>query len=240
MIKSKAIIFGFCVISFCAYSQEIQTTQKNFAIELSSSRVIFYGDKKSSSVSVLNPQSFPVLVQSVSLKEDLKTPGSYIITPPLFRLEAQQRSNILVRLMSKENFPEDRESMEWMCVKAVPPKDDDISTRAPASPEVILQLSLNTCNKVFYRPKTITESPISFYSGLVWTIKDGHYFVKNEGPFYINFADVKHNGKSVSGFDIIPPFTEKKFNRSNSMKGEIKWKVVTDTGGISSDYKTVL
>ncbi|EMJ5884541.1 fimbria/pilus periplasmic chaperone [Enterobacter cloacae] len=240
MIKATSILLGLSFLSFCVYSQEIQTTQKTFAIELSSSRVIFTSDRKSVSLSVLNPQSYPVLVQSVSYKEDLKTSGSFIITPPLIRLEAQQRSNLSVRLIDASGFANDRESMEWMCVKGIPPKDNDDSPSLPGVPEVVLQVSLNTCNKIFYRPKSMTDSPSSFYGSMTWTVRDGHYFVKNDGPFYMSFADVRHNGKPVFGFDYVAPFSEKKFKADASGTGIIEWKLVTDTGGVSSTYKSSL
>ncbi|MDZ5731097.1 fimbria/pilus periplasmic chaperone (plasmid) [Enterobacter sp. D2] len=240
MIKATSILLGFSTLSFSVFSQELQTTQKTFAIELSSSRVIFTGDRKSVSLSVLNPQSYPVLVQSVAYKEDLKTAGSFIITPPLIRLEAQQRSNLSVRLIDASGFANDRESMEWMCVKGVPPKDSHDAPSVPGVPEVVLQVSLNTCNKIFYRPRSVTESPSSFYGNLKWAVRDGHYFVKNDGPFYMNFADVRHNGNPVFGFDYIAPFSEKKFKAATSGTGVMQWKLVTDTGGVSSAYKSSL
>lgn len=240
MIKTTSTLLGLSIISFSVYAQEFQTTQKTFAIELSSSRVIFTGDRKSVSLSVLNPQSYPVLVQSVSYKEDLKTTGSFIITPPLIRLEAQQRSNLSVRRIDASGFASDRESMEWMCVKGVPPKDSHDTPSVPDVPEVVLQVSLNTCNKIFYRPEGITKSPTSFYGSLKWAVRDGHYVVKNDGPFYMNFADVRHNGKPVFGFDYVPPFSEKKFKAAASGKGVMQWKLVTDTGGVSSAYKSSL
>lgn len=240
MIKATSILLGFSILSFNVYSQELQATQKTFAIELNSSRVIFTGDRKSVSLSVLNPQSYPVLVQSVSYKEDLKKAGSFIITPPLIRLEAQQRSNLNVRIIDTSGFANDRESMEWMCVKGVPPKNSHDTPSVPSVPEVVLQVSLNTCNKIFYRPKGMTESPSSFYGSLKWAVRDGHYFVKNDGPFYMNFADVRHNGNPVFGFDYIEPFSEKKFKAAASGTGVMQWKLVTDTGGISSPYKSSL
>ncbi|HFS8112832.1 TPA: fimbria/pilus periplasmic chaperone [Enterobacter asburiae] len=240
MIKATSTLLVFFFLSFSVYSQELQTTQKNFAIELSTSRVIFTGDRKSVALSVLNPQSYPVLVQSISLKEDLKTPGSFMITPPLIRLEAQQRSNLLVRLINSSGFADNRESMEWMCVKGIPPKDNADMPSAPGVPEVVLQVSLNTCNKIFYRPKGMTTSPASFYGSLKWTVMDGYYIVKNDGPFYMNFAEVKHNEKPVIGFDYIAPFSEKKIKAAKSSTGVIQWKLVTDTGGVSSEYKSQL
>lgn len=49
---------------------------------------------------------------------------TFIITPPLFRLDALQSSRL--RIVKTEGaFPIDRESLQWICVKAIPPKYED-------------------------------------------------------------------------------------------------------------------
>ncbi|HHA2288273.1 TPA: fimbria/pilus periplasmic chaperone [Enterobacter asburiae] len=235
--KFKTLFCCMYFLSANVNSQEIQTSQKNFSIELNATRVIFPEGAKSKSISAFNSQPHPVLIQSISLKEDLKTTGSYIITPPIVRLEPQQRSNLLIRLLSNEAFPRDKESMEWICVKGIPPKDDNEEKAPPAGPEVIVQISLNTCNKIFYRPDSLTVSPLDFYGKVKWQVNNGSITAKNESPFYINFNNVKYNEKQLIQFDYLAPFSEKTIKENVASRGTIHWNIVTDTGGISTDYK---
>ncbi|NPE97657.1 Dr fimbrial biogenesis chaperone DraB, partial [Escherichia coli] len=69
-------------------------------------------------------QDYPMLVQSEVLSEDQKSPAPFVVTPPLFRLDGQQSSRLRIVRTGGE-FPSDRESLQWICVKGIPPKEDD-------------------------------------------------------------------------------------------------------------------
>lgn len=237
MRENYLIFLSLLAFSFSTYSQDIAYSQKNFSVELGSSRIIFNGNKKTTSVSVLNKQPYPFLAQSSSVKEDSKTQGSYIITPPVIRLEPNQKSNLVIRLIKSE-FPDDRESMERICVKGIPPKDN-LEKENISKPEVVVQLSMNTCIKIFYRPYGIKEYPEQYYSTVKWSLSDGYYIAKNTSPFYINFNTVKQNGKTIAGFDYVPPFGQKRV-KAFSKGGDIEWNVITDIGGITPVYKSYL
>lgn len=237
LYKYTALIY---LLSFNLYSQGVKTTQKEFSIKIGVSRVIFPGDANITSLPVINPQDYPVLVQSFSLKEDMINSGSYIVTPTILRLESNQQSNLTIRILNQKSMPNDRETLEWLCVKAIPPKDIIHDSKPSSAPEVMLQLSLNTCNKIFYRPILISENPGKYYSDIKWKKNGQALTVKNSGPFYINFSEVKINNSKITDLEYIAPYSEKTVKTPSYRKTEIQWKVITDNGGISSTYNTSL
>ncbi|MCV5920354.1 fimbria/pilus periplasmic chaperone, partial [Escherichia coli] len=72
-----------------------------------------------------------------------KTP--FIITPPLFKLDPE-KNNILRIVNITHGLPQDRESVYWVNVKAIPSKSDDSENKN------VLQIAVRTRIKLFYRP----------------------------------------------------------------------------------------
>lgn len=68
-------------------------------------------------LAITNKHEFPILVQSDVLSEDKEMSTHFIITPPLFRLDPLQSTRLRI-VRTGGNFPIDRESMQWICVKA--------------------------------------------------------------------------------------------------------------------------
>lgn len=69
-----------------------------------------------------------------------KTP--FIITPPLFRLDPG-KNNILRIVNTTPGLPQDRESVYWVNVKAIPSKSDDSENKN------VLQIAVRTRIKLF-------------------------------------------------------------------------------------------
>jgi P pilus assembly chaperone PapD len=75
--------------------------------------------QKEVSLSVRNPDSSPYLIQTVidNLESSQQKPP-FIITPPLYRLDGGKEN--LMRVIQSGNLPQDKESMFWLRVKAIP------------------------------------------------------------------------------------------------------------------------
>ncbi len=59
------------------------------------------------------------------------------------------------------NLPEDRESVYYVNVKAIPPAPAEESANT-------LQLAIKTRMKLFYRPAGLKGNPMDSYKALVW------------------------------------------------------------------------
>ena len=81
---------------------------------INGTRLVYQGDKKESSLGLSNPDATDYLVQSwvdSGGKNLAKAP--FLITPPLFRLDAKE-DNVLRVVRTGGNLPEDRESLYWL------------------------------------------------------------------------------------------------------------------------------
>lgn len=109
-----ALVFSVCFSSSCLAG----------GIALSSTRVIYDGNKKEASLTVNNNnKTEEFLIQSWvdDASGNKKTP--FIITPPLFKLDPD-KNNILRIVNITPSLPQDRESVYWVNVKAIPSKSE--------------------------------------------------------------------------------------------------------------------
>ncbi|TQS58375.1 molecular chaperone, partial [Salmonella enterica subsp. enterica serovar Typhimurium] len=83
-------------------------------------RVVYPSGSKHVTLSVNNTADHPFLVESVVLDESMQQEAPFIITPPLFRLDGGQRNTLRI-MRTGGHFPADRESINWICVKPIPP-----------------------------------------------------------------------------------------------------------------------
>ncbi|MDA5543797.1 fimbria/pilus periplasmic chaperone [Yersinia rochesterensis] len=210
-------------------------TPKNFAVKLGATRIIYNEGSSGQSLVVMNPQDYPMLVQSSILGEDKRSLASFIVSPPLFRLEGNQQSRIRTIWTEDAHPNNDREMLNWLCIKAVPPVDNYKNNTG-----VAFNLMVSTCIKLFYRPKSISGSPEDVAGELSWKLKGKEITINNPTPFYMNIASASVGGKLLRNIDYIPPFTSKEIKSPDGAIGNVEWKVTTDYGGESKTFKTTL
>ncbi|MDJ6959609.1 pili assembly chaperone SafB [Salmonella enterica] len=218
-----------------ASDQNLNSTAKLFSVKLGATRVIYHSGTAGATLSVSNPQNYPILVQSSVKAEDKKSPASFMVMPPLFRLEANQQSQLRI-VRTGGDMPTDRETLQWVCVKAVPPQNDISDTQAKGA-TLDLNLSINACEKLIFRPDAVKGTPEDVAGNLRWVETGNKLKVENPTPFYMNLASVTVGGKPITELEYIPPFADKTLNMPGSAHGDIEWKVITDFGGESHLFR---
>ncbi|QGH61988.1 fimbrial biogenesis chaperone [Serratia proteamaculans] len=198
------------------------------SVVLGGTRVIYDAGKKESNISVKNPTDKPFLVQSwVKNNDDAAAKTPFIITPPLFRLDGK-KENVLRIIHTGGLLPQDRESLLWLNVKAIPSSaDSDVNT---------LQIAVNTQIKLIYRPKNLPGTPTDAAKVLDWTLDGNQLKVTNNSPYFMNFQSVKINGQEIDSANMAPPKSTSVFKLNKTMKtgSEISWKIINDYGGSSA------
>ncbi|HHB1427542.1 TPA: molecular chaperone [Serratia odorifera] len=198
------------------------------SVVLGGTRVIYDAGKKESNISVKNPTKNPFLVQSwVQNSDNADAKAPFIVTPPLFRLDGK-KENVLRIINTGGQLPQDRESLFWLNVKAIPKSaDTDVNT---------LQIAVNTQIKLLYRPQDLPSSPDEAAKTLDWRLESGQLKVANNSPYYINFHSVKINGQDIDSATMVPPKSTSAFKLNKTIKtgGEISWKIINDYGGSSA------
>jgi P pilus assembly chaperone PapD len=231
LMKLSAIIFiASSFVSISTFANEINTSQKSYSVKIGSSRIIYNEKSAGASVIVTNPEQYPVLIQSSVYAEDKTARGAFVVAPPLFRLESTATSSLKI-LRNKNSLPSDRETMEWLCVKGVPPTEMSQMASKEGVAEVVLQVSINTCNKLLYRPAALRGNMLISAEKIKWKREGGGLIGVNDSPYFIHLSSLSVGGIDVFNPDYISPFSQKSFKVNNT--GAIKWRVITDNGGES-------
>ncbi|EPT7718394.1 fimbria/pilus periplasmic chaperone [Escherichia coli] len=213
--------------------------QKVFTLHLGATRVIYNPDLSGETLTVINDQNYPMLVQSDVLAEDQKTLAPFVVTPPLFRLDGLQSSRLrIVRTGGK--FPSDRESLQWICVKGIPPKEDSRWADGQSKTSLLAQLSVSSCIKLFVRPSVVKGRPEDLAGNVKWQKVGDKLKGINPTPFYINFSELKVGEKNVGEHHYIEPFSSYEYPFPPVKDTKVKWRVVTDYGGKSRLFEVEL
>ncbi|HGP2366851.1 TPA: fimbria/pilus periplasmic chaperone [Salmonella enterica] len=251
---SSVLFLAFCFVLSMLPRQSnaanemppVETNTQRFSVSLGTTRVIYDLDSIGQSLTVTNPQDYPILVQSRVLTGDMKSKAPFVVTPPLFRLDGQHQSSLrIVRIGG--HFAKDRESLQWLCVKGIPPKEDSAWAKDKDGKPVIskkvslnLQLSVDTCIKLLVRPENIKGHPDDVASSLSWYRQGEWLKAVNDTPFYMNLSSLKMGGINIPNMHYIAPFSSYTFPLPKSASGKVFWTIVTDYGGVSNVYQADL
>ncbi|AIJ07440.1 MULTISPECIES: fimbria/pilus periplasmic chaperone [Edwardsiella] len=227
--------------SLAAEKPNIEQNSQEFAVKLGATRVIYAPSSMGQTLSVSNPLDYPMLIQSRVYGEDMKSKAPFVVTPPLFRLDGQQQSNLRI-IRTGGDFAKDRESLQWLCIKGLPPKEGDLWNNKKGKIEshkvvsLNLQVSIDSCIKLFVRPESIKGHPEDVASSLSWSQQDTNLKAMNNTPFYMNLASLKVGNVNISNVHYIPPFSSYTFHLPKGVSGMVSWSIVTDYGGVSDIY----
>lgn len=199
-------------------------------IQVGATRVIYEGDKNQASVPVSNPSQRAYLIQSW-VSKDITSTGAmdtiFLTTPPLFKLEPKSSNNVRI-VYNGATLPQDRESMFWLNIKAVP------STAKSEIGSNSLVLAVKTQIKLFYRPAGLSGNPMEAHKQLKFKTQNGKLTIVNPTPYNISFAELKINGLSVDDPVTVMPFSTYALNKKSTSGSTVTWQVINDYGGITN------
>ncbi len=203
-------------------------------VVIGGTRVIYDGNKAEAALTVSNPtEDTPYLIQTwvdnADASDTTKVP--FLITPPLFRLDAGQE-NALRIVRTGGNLPEDRESVYWLNVKSIPASKKSTQNQ--------LEITVKARMKLFYRPAALVGLKADdAYKSLVFSQQGNLLRVNNPTPFFISFYSLKVNNTEIKDAGMVAP----KSNMSWPLPGSsaphipslahVSWQAITDFGGIT-------
>lgn len=254
---NKVIILIFSSLTFLPYvyaeEPNLHTIQHKFSVKVGGTRAIYpLSSVKGISLSMVNPQDYPILVQTQIKDEDKHSSAPFVVTPPLFRLDAGMQGRVRV-IRTGGNFPQDRESLQWLCLTGIPPKEGDMwdnghhDNKKETQQDVNLdvRLSISTCMKLLVRPDQLKQKPEDVAGELIWQRNGKQLQVNNPTPFYISFKSINWGGKDINLSSAgentyVAPFGERSYALPVDMVGspvEVNWKIINDLGGESQVFK---
>ncbi|QMI04637.1 molecular chaperone [Citrobacter sp. RHB25-C09] len=197
---------------------------------INGTRLVYQGEKKESSLGIQNPDNTDYLVQSwVDTGSNNQAKAPFLITPPLFRLDAKEE-NVLRVVRTGGNLPEDRESLFWLNIKAIPSSKHVEGANT-------LQIAINTRIKLLYRPSAVKGKPDDVADKLEWHREGNDLVVNNPTPFFMNFQSVTLNGHKVEKATWAVPETETHFALpANTGGSTVAYSIITDYGSISKTW----
>ncbi|QAV23440.1 fimbrial biogenesis chaperone [Proteus hauseri] len=166
--------------------------------------------------------------------EDLngKVTQSFVITPPLLKLVAQQKNTLQVT--KNTTLPNDVESMYWINVKFVAPSNENL--------ENVLRYSMTNKIKLIYRPQSLSNINVEEeVKALKWSVKNGNLVVVNNSPFFVNIGKIFINNSEIEeNPGYLPPKSETviKTNKTPNNQSKIQLLYIDDFGkGVPVDFK---
>lgn len=206
------------------------------------SRVIIPTSSFSNSLKIMNSNSYPVICKVwVEKGHSAENEDSLIVVKkPFFKMDANEKTTVtLMNLDMDKELALDRESLYWLNIEEIPPKDKDYLHN-----DILVSLVMHTQLKVFVRPDKLSITPSSAYRTQSFELLENNgkssLKINNDSPYYITYSNItikeKSGKSSVVYSGMVSPYSDKEILINNNfIKGaEITYSVISDYGFIIS------
>jgi fimbrial chaperone protein len=223
-MRSLALIFlagSFC--SSMAYAG---------GVGLGATRIVYPGDTSQATLQVRNTHpDASFLIQSWVENAQGEKANDFLLTPPLYVLKPATESVIKIMFNGKP-LPQDRESLYWLTVKAIPQQTKSSSGNS-------LQFASANRIKVFYRPNGLPVSVDDAWKQVTGRYAAGKVTLSNPTPYYLTTINVKVDGRAVQGV-MIPPKGTATLAESFSQANSLSYQTINDFGAWTPVTRTAL
>lgn len=204
-------------------------------VQIGRTRIIYDAAKKEVSLPLQNNEKeLPWLIQSWTDTGDGKTRGPFIVTPPLFRLEAQKEQSLRIT-WNGTPLPTDKETLFYLNVRTVP------ATSADDEDKNVLRLIYKTRLKLFWRPTGLVGSPSETCQRLRFVRRAGQLSVINDGAFYSVFDSLSLGTTKIEKADMVGPASSVTLSLPDVAVGKnVSWRCITDYGNASDKFTSPL
>lgn len=226
---AKSIFFSTLLMSSSTWA----------GISLTNTRVVYPSNEVYVNVQLKNQLDKPALAQvwidngNPEVMPDAKA-LPFLLTPPVSRVNAKSNQTIRIMLKPNMNLAQDRESIYWFNLLDIPPvsKADEGKN--------LIQFSVRSRIKLFYRPQNLSMSQAEAYKSLQFMqiVDQSSIKIHNPSPYYITFASLKFKGSSVNELvytaDVmLAPFASETISMKqfNSPLKRVDYEVLNDLGG---------
>lgn len=173
-------------------------------------------------------------------REGRESVGNFLVSPPLFRLEAGSTNAIRLRLLSPVGLPTDRESVFYLMTQGMPASPVPLrQSAAPANGTGAgVTVGVGFSLKLFYRPTGLATPDEKVYQQATFTRVPGGVQLTNPTPYYFDLAGMAIDGKRVTfsaqSPALVPPKSQVVLATRSALKKRVSWSVKDDFGGYKS------
>lgn len=233
-------LLAYMLLSFLM--AEANATEQGGGISLNRTRVVFLSTDTTQSIAINNQGQRTYLVKSIVTTTPEGQEGApFIVTPPLFRLEANSQNSLRILHQNTQELPTDRESVFYLSTIMVPSSQKPEASNAE-SMSARVSVGLQNIIKLFYRPTELSMTPEQAEKALIFTQQGKQVLVNNPTPYYQTFAQLTLDGVSVNvrnSISMIPPFSQVSYPIKGTVR-QATWSVINDYGGSSQSYQAVV
>ncbi|HCM63915.1 MAG TPA: long polar fimbrial chaperone LpfB [Morganella sp. (in: Bacteria)] len=195
-------------------------------ISLGATRVVISDGRNEGSINVHNKNDSNYLIQSWVLDEGEKSTEDFVLTPPLFKLNANTSNSLRVLLV--KDLPQDKESLYWLNVKFIPStnKNDDSNK---------LTFAVNNQVKIIYRPKSLSGNEMveEFKKVVIRKTGDNLEFT-NPTKYYISISEIIVDKNQLMAPSYISPDSSVLVSlNDNRSASKVEYTFVDDLGKLN-------
>ncbi|RCX00332.1 MULTISPECIES: type 1 fimbria chaperone FimC [Kosakonia] len=201
-------------------------------IALGATRVIYPAGDKQTSLSISNSDGKArFLVNSWVENSHGEKEKTFVVTPPLFVSEPESENTLRI-IYAGQPLPDDRESLFWLSVKAIPSVNKENATD-----KNVLQLAVLSRIKLFVRPKSLSGLTEDASAKLQFSRLDKHLNITNPSAYYITLVNV-YMGKQKLDNVMVAPKGRTQLLIPPDAQGGVTFQTVNDYGALTP-VKTV-
>lgn len=206
-------------------------TYAEAGVALGATRVIYPAGQKQVQLAVTNnDDSSTYLIQSWVENADGTKDNSFIITPPLFAMQGKKENTLRILDATNSKLPQDRESLFWLNVKAIPSMDKSKLS------DNTLQLAIISRIKLYYRPSGLTIPPEQASEKLIFRRDAGSLILNNPTPYYLTVTELYAGLKSLEN-TLVPPMGQASVSLPADAGNNITYRTINDYGALTSKFK---
>ncbi|MGJ0480479.1 fimbria/pilus periplasmic chaperone [Pantoea agglomerans] len=191
-------------------------------VGLGATRMVYSADSKQSTLQVRNTHTTAsFLIQSWIETASGQRSQDFVITPPLYVLKPSTESVVKI-IFNGKSLPQDRESLYWMTVKAIPQQTKNSAGNS-------LQFASANRIKVFYRPTSLSDNANEAWKKVTGEYSAGKVVLCNPTPYFITTLNVKVDGKTVNPV-MLPPKSSTPLAEKFSQATSLTFQTINDYG----------
>ena len=196
-------------------------------VALGATRVIYPAGQKQVQLPVSNnDENSTFLIQSWVENAKGNKDGRFVITPPLFAMQGKKENTLRILDTANTELPQDRESLFWINVKAIPSMDKSQLS------DNTLQLAIISRIKLYYRPAGLTLPPEQAAEKLSFRRGADTLTLVNPTPYYLTVTEL-HAGARKLDNTLVPPAGESVVKLPSDAGNNITFRTINDYGALT-------
>ena len=226
---TRGLLAGLLMIAASGYSAWAQA-----GVALGATRVIYPAGQKQVQLGVTNnDDSSSYLILSWVVNADGGKDGRFVITPPLFAMQGKKENTLRIIDATNKQLPQDRESLFWINVKAIPSMDKSKLS------DNTLQLAIISRIKLYYRPAKLALPPDQAAEKLSFSRSGSSLTLTNPTPYYLTVTEL-NAGTRVLENALVPPMGKTSVKLPPDAGSNITYRTINDYGALTPKMTGVL